>query len=216
MSTVNEKSTGETGRRLSRQQRAEQILAATDSLLTERGFDQVSMRDIAERAGMKKALVFYYFASREELFERVLERYSEAHATALARARGLEGSLLERLTGLLSCYLDFVEAHPTFARLVMQEVSRHGESQTPQIRNSLQALLGTFEHVLGGSLPKAGPEATRHFFTTLMSAMCDYPSYARVLGDLLTTSVTEDDRRERRAHILWLGEAMVGKLTASR
>jgi AcrR family transcriptional regulator len=210
MSTASENTTGgESGRRLSRSQRAAQILLAAEALLTERGFDQVSMRDIASRAGLKKALVFYYFGSREELFHKLLERYGEAHSKALSLARDAGESARERLRRLLERYMDFVDTHPTFARLVLQEVSRHGESQIPEIRNSLSALRAAFHDSLGSALPEKGPFGPTHFFATLSAAIYNYASFQRVLGE---TSATDEGRSERREHVLWLGEVMLSNL----
>jgi AcrR family transcriptional regulator len=50
------------------------ILDAADELFRERGYETVTMRDIAEQAGVSHALVHQYVGSKEDLFRAVLSR----------------------------------------------------------------------------------------------------------------------------------------------
>ena len=52
---------------------AQRILTAARQLFTERGFDGVSIRDIAGRAGVSKANVFHHFTNKASLYDAVLE-----------------------------------------------------------------------------------------------------------------------------------------------
>jgi AcrR family transcriptional regulator len=49
------------------------ILAEARRLFTERGFEATSIDDIAEAAGVAKGAVYHHFASKEAVFQRVLE-----------------------------------------------------------------------------------------------------------------------------------------------
>ncbi len=51
------------------------ILTAARSLLAEKGFEATSVQEIADRAGVNKRLVFYYFENKEELRLSVLEDF---------------------------------------------------------------------------------------------------------------------------------------------
>ncbi|MBC7123931.1 MAG: helix-turn-helix transcriptional regulator, partial [Pseudothermotoga sp.] len=55
----------------------ERILEAAKAAFSERGFDGVSMEEIAQRAGVRKPLIYYYFPSKEVLFEEVWNRALE-------------------------------------------------------------------------------------------------------------------------------------------
>ena len=71
----------------------ERILEAGEALFCSVGYDGVCVRDVAERAGVPKALVFYYFESKEGLFEAVLARYYELHRAALESAMSSAGTV---------------------------------------------------------------------------------------------------------------------------
>ena len=63
------------------------ILEAATHLVGEKGFEGVSMRDIADRAGINMATIYYHFHDKESLCEQVaresLEYFSELIAAAL-------------------------------------------------------------------------------------------------------------------------------------
>ena len=49
------------------------IGAVAEALFAERGFDGTSIREIAERAGATKALIYHYYESKEALYHTLLE-----------------------------------------------------------------------------------------------------------------------------------------------
>src|SRR5262245_28830830 len=53
------------------------LMDAAEALFAERDFDSVSTRDIAKRAKVNLALVYYYFGTKEKLFRQVLARRVE-------------------------------------------------------------------------------------------------------------------------------------------
>ena len=58
------------------EQRREQMLRAALEVITERGYPDTRITDVAERAGTSPALVIYYFKTRDQLLTEAL-RYSE-------------------------------------------------------------------------------------------------------------------------------------------
>ncbi len=56
---------------------ADRILDAAEDLFSKRGFDGVTMREVAELANLDAALAHYYFATKQGLFDAVLERRAE-------------------------------------------------------------------------------------------------------------------------------------------
>jgi AcrR family transcriptional regulator len=64
----------------------EQFLDAAERLLISVGYANISTRRLAEEAGANHGLVHYYFGSMEQLFVRVLERYTER---LIARQRAM-------------------------------------------------------------------------------------------------------------------------------
>src|SRR3954449_12897360 len=61
-------------RRLSAEQRRDQILDAANDLFAERGYEEVSVEDIASSAGVTRGLVHHYFGGRKEVYVALVER----------------------------------------------------------------------------------------------------------------------------------------------
>lgn len=86
-------------------ERRAQILAAADGLLASRDLHDVSMADVARRAGLAKGTLYLYFRTREALLlglvERALEDWFDALDASLAGGRGWvpASALAERVTG---------------------------------------------------------------------------------------------------------------------
>ncbi|WP_017667608.1 TetR/AcrR family transcriptional regulator [Sandarakinorhabdus sp. AAP62] len=76
--------------------RKELILDAAEVLFAERGFDGVSMRMVADAAPVGLGLLTYHFATKETLFEAVVER----------RASVLSGARLDALAALVDPTLE--------------------------------------------------------------------------------------------------------------
>ena len=60
--------------RLAPARRREEILDAANALFAERGYDEVSIEDIAHAAGVTRGLVHHYFGGRKEVYIALLER----------------------------------------------------------------------------------------------------------------------------------------------
>jgi AcrR family transcriptional regulator len=75
----------------------EKLLSSAEALFAERGFDGVSVRDIANAAGVNSALVGYYFRGKEGLLSEVYTRHCEPlnreRTRLLAQARESAGGL---------------------------------------------------------------------------------------------------------------------------
>jgi AcrR family transcriptional regulator len=56
----------------------ERILNVAIDLFAVKGFDAVSLREIAEAAGVRKATLYYYFTTKDEILEKILEYVLES------------------------------------------------------------------------------------------------------------------------------------------
>lgn len=194
---------------------AERILEAADELFSARGFPGVSMRDVAEAARVKKASVFYHYKNKDELFERVLERYYTAHAHVLEAAEA-GGDPSERLHRFIDAYVDFIEDHHRYVRLVQMEITS-GSTHLPQIARGLALLHERVRAILEGLVPEAGPLAARQFFVSFAGIVNNYYLYAPALSDAWggEDPLSAGARRERREHVHWIVDALLSRLSGT-
>ncbi len=192
--------------------REARILQAADTLFAEAGYAATSVREVAERAGVNKALVFYYFRSKERLFERVLQRYYDGHQGAIVQALAGAGDLRTRLHRMIDTYLDFMAANVGYARLVQGLVAGSGE-HIGLIQRNIEMLQSATTRSLDEVGGFQGALAARQFFVTFSGAVINYFTYAPALagaweGDPLAPAAVA----ERREHLHWLVDAIVDRL----
>ena len=100
----------------------EAFLDAAERLLVSSGYAGISVRRLAEEAGANHGLVHYYFGSMEELFLRVLERFTVR--------------LIERQRAMYSTDAPFIEKWRTAMRYLDEDL----EAGYPKVWFELQAM----------------------------------------------------------------------------
>ncbi len=100
---------GRTRRRLSTEERREQLLSVGARLFSESPYDDVWIEQVAEIAGVSRGLLYHYFPTKRDFFAAVVERESERMLRLTAAVPGVP--VREQLTAGLDTYLEYVEAH---------------------------------------------------------------------------------------------------------
>jgi TetR/AcrR family transcriptional repressor of nem operon len=85
---------------------AQRILDVAEQLVQGRGYNGFSYANIADELGITKASLHYHFASKAELGEALIERYSARFAEALERIDSTTPGAIRKLDGYASLYLD--------------------------------------------------------------------------------------------------------------
>ena len=74
--------------------------------------DKVNMRALAQRAGVSPTAIYYYFASKDELFERIKFDIMDELGTRIAAATDQGGSARSRLAALIRAYVEWCLERP--------------------------------------------------------------------------------------------------------
>ncbi|BBX65166.1 TetR family transcriptional regulator [Mycobacterium saskatchewanense] len=102
-------------------QRRREIVAAGAAVFRERGYEAASLRDVAERLGTDRASLYYYVASKNELFQLVTRTAVEEVVAAAESARGENGDAVSRLRSLVTTILHKYEVHYPYMFVYIQE-----------------------------------------------------------------------------------------------
>jgi AcrR family transcriptional regulator len=85
-----------------RGRRVQEILATAAALFGERGYDAVSLEDVADRLDVTKGSLYYYFASKDELVTAAIETLGNEWTARLeGLLAGQSGAPAERLHALV-------------------------------------------------------------------------------------------------------------------
>ncbi|MYS94629.1 MULTISPECIES: TetR/AcrR family transcriptional regulator [Streptomyces] len=100
---------GRTRRRLSTEERREQLLSVGARLFSESPYDDVWIEQVAEIAGVSRGLLYHYFPTKRDFFAAVVERESERMLRMTAAVPGVP--VREQLAGGLDTFLEYVRTH---------------------------------------------------------------------------------------------------------
>lgn len=146
------------------------ILESALSLFRERGYEETTMRAVAEKAGVALGNAYYYFRSKEHLIQAFYERTHEEHLAACADRCARERNLQERLRIFLRAKIETSEPYHRFSGVLFQNAA---DPRSP---------LNPFS-------PESEPlrrEVTRHLTTLLDGCSTRIPDDLRgALPDLL-------------------------------
>ncbi|PAZ10217.1 TetR family transcriptional regulator [Streptomyces sp. SA15] len=100
---------GRTRRRLSTEERREQLLTVGARLFSEGPYDDVWIEQVAEIAGVSRGLLYHYFPTKRDFFAAVVERESERMLSMSQVVPGVP--VRKQLAAGLDAYLEYIQAH---------------------------------------------------------------------------------------------------------
>jgi TetR/AcrR family transcriptional regulator, acrAB operon repressor len=99
----------------------DEILKAAIRLFASRGFHETSMSEVARAAHVSKALIFWHFKTKEELFMAVLSRLLEPYVIDFAEEAGAL-DVKTQILKLIEAYLSFVSDNASSVRFFVAQL----------------------------------------------------------------------------------------------
>ena len=131
------------------------ILEAAEREFLNKGFAGARTTSIAEAAGVTHAMLHYYFRTKEQLFERILDEKMRLMSQSVLTAIGQPGlPLAERLRNGVERHFDFIAANPDLPRFIVNEVfsrPERYETMRMRIREIAEVLMHDIQQELDAS-----------------------------------------------------------------
>ena len=124
------------------------ILAAAERVFARSGLAGARTDAIAAEAGVNKALLYYYFDSKEELYEAVLEDHFRDFNRRALEVLAAPGSARELLLRYVAMHFDFISVRHRYAPLFQQLMSAGGKVPERLIRKYFTARSEAFGRLL--------------------------------------------------------------------
>ena len=106
-----------------KQSKEQQILTAAEQEFLTRGYDGARTTSIAQVAGVTHAMLHYYFRTKEQLFERIVDEKFETMSHSMFAIMGDPSlPIVERIKGGIEAHFDFVAQNPLLPRFVINEI----------------------------------------------------------------------------------------------
>ena len=103
----------------------DKIFEAATEVFVEKGMDGARMQDIATRAGINKALLHYYYRTKEKLFTAVFEMIVRKIFRKFAPVFDENLSLEDKIRFFFKEHISFLQENPRLPGFILNEVNRH-------------------------------------------------------------------------------------------
>ena len=114
----------------------EKLLAAATRLFAEKGFAGVSIRQLAEAAGVNSAMISYYYGGKEGLYEAVLATQYERLLEKFEAIADLKAPVEEKIRQYAEVIrLNHTAEQPLMARLIQGELTSPTACMEKVVRN---------------------------------------------------------------------------------
>ena len=125
----------------------DRILEAAHAVFLKRGTAGARMQEIADEAGVNKALLHYYFRSKDQLAEAVFRRALQALLPRALEVLHSDVELEDKVRGIVDLEIDILRANPFLPGYLLGELTHHPDR--------VEAL---WESVVGMKLGRMGEE----------------------------------------------------------
>lgn len=183
----------------------ERILAAARKVFMSKGMAGARMQDIANEAGINKALLHYYFRDKDKLFEVVFLEEAQKFFPKINGIFNSDAPLFEKIENFVNEYIDEMQENPYLPWFVMNEINRDpdqfmykiwGKDNLPKPGKFLEQIE---KEIKKGTIKRINPV---HLLMNLLS-MTIFPFVAKPmltrnlrLSDVQFRSIMEERRKE--------------------
>lgn len=106
-------------------QTEERIFDAATDVFLDKGMDGARMQDIADRASINKALLHYYYRSKDKLFNAVFEKIAEKVFSKFAPVLNENLTLEEKIRFFYREHITFLQKNPRLPAFILNEINRN-------------------------------------------------------------------------------------------
>jgi AcrR family transcriptional regulator len=106
----------------------QKILEAAKEVFFDKGMHGARMQDIADKAGINKAMLHYYFRSKDKLFETIFTEASNHFFPMLSSILESDKSVFEKIEVLCNEYINEVGKMPYLPVFILSEASRREDA----------------------------------------------------------------------------------------
>ncbi|HNO99083.1 MAG TPA: TetR/AcrR family transcriptional regulator [Ferruginibacter sp.] len=159
----------------------QKILESARNVFIQKGLAGARMQDIADHASVNKALLHYYFTSKDKLFNIVFEQEFGNFFSSLAQVIASDQPLFEKIKKVVALDIEKLSQFPDMPIFVLNEVSRNPEVILSRLQNiPVEMVLGLFQQQINAEVERGNirPIAAGQLLVNIQS-LCVFPFLAR-------------------------------------
>jgi len=114
----------------------DKILVAAQKVFIEKGMDGARMQEIANEAGINKALLHYYFRSKQKLFEAIFKMVFSQIFPNLMELANADSPIDKRIATFIDKYISLLQKHAFLPTFILKEMNRDPKFLATIIKSS--------------------------------------------------------------------------------
>jgi AcrR family transcriptional regulator len=115
---------------------SEKILDTAFDEFGEKGFNGARMQAIADKAGINKSLLHYYYKSKDALFELIIKKAFNLLLPKVMSVFKADDDIFTIIEKFVDLYITLIQKHPQIPGFVIHEISNKPERLIKLIENS--------------------------------------------------------------------------------
>jgi len=160
----------------------ERILEAAKAVFMKYGLYGARMQDIADTAGINKALLHYYFRNKEKMFDKVFEGALQKYFQSVDVFGDTTLPMKERIFKYIDNIVTFLSEYPQMTMFIIKEISINPEIFKEKLQalkrgRTVRFIQALEEEISAGKLKKIDPV----MFMINLHSLCTYPFIAAPL-----------------------------------
>lgn len=158
----------------------QRIFDAAHEVFVQRGLDGAKMQDIADKAGINKALLHYYYRTKEKLYETVAKMIINRAIPVIRDMIENEDPLETKFSRFIDFYLDLLRRNPFIPLFIISEINKHPDRFFETILPRDLPKPEVFFRQVESEIAKGNirPIKPQHLLINVVS-MCVFPFVAR-------------------------------------
>jgi TetR/AcrR family transcriptional regulator, cholesterol catabolism regulator len=127
--------------------RRQELIRVAATVFKEKGYEAATLNDVASRIGADRASLYYYVASKEELFQEAVRGVLDANVAEAERIIAMDGDARDKLKLLVEQLITSYEENYPYMYVYIQEDMRKVASETSSWARQMTRQTRRFETI---------------------------------------------------------------------
>jgi AcrR family transcriptional regulator len=156
-----------------REDRKDLIIDAAERVFSNKPFNKVSMREIADEAGIAPSSIYTYFPNQESLFVEATVRDSTGLINEIERMVNTAGEGEQILDRGIEAFVDFLDNHDSYFRMmvIFMTVGSLSKDSLKKLNEVVRSGFDLFETIFKSMGYKGDTRILAHYFFAMMNGI---------------------------------------------
>jgi TetR/AcrR family transcriptional regulator len=191
------------------------VLEAAEAIFAEKGFAATRLEDVADRVGIRRASIVYYFKDKQELYHAVLAGVFGGLLEKISAALSRPDPLPVRIEAGVGAWVDYVGGRPSIARLILREVADAAPGRRPELLEHTRPFFDLIRQQVferdSGAIARLSPIDPVHLASTIAGATVFFvAAMPALVPDLALDPVSPAHLAAHREEVLGIVRRLLG------